>query len=798
MSSVLPAVDDVERCFDLRSRVLWSGALTLVILAPLLVTGDYIWGAGQDLPRQHQPLREYGYAALRAGEWPLWNPLIGNGLPYQTGFRTFAYPIHILGLFLAAGTVTKISVVIHTYLGIFSMTSVMNFLGFSRLGCLIAGLSFGGSGFVMGRLYAGHIDWYEPVAYAPLVLWTFLLAFRYRGMGWTLLCGATVGWMALAGHYQPIYLVLVAVLGLLGFLCLTGSRFACQTLTWKERWLTACSDSSPDKEPWILSDFERPWTERRRDLLGLFVRVALVGGVSVGMSLFRLLPSAQSAMHSNRLASPEAFGESTAPLSQFIGYFIPHFFEGTTAILCWSYWPSWETQGYLGVVLLVLVCLAWSADKEAWLAPTVLAGFGLVVSGGDSLGVYPLWQSFDPLLQNFSAPGRFALVTVIFASWLGALGMEVLTREQISTKSALQRALPVLLISGLLSAWLFNMTTDLPTWGRFVQPMTTPEAWNLMLSEQADNLSGVLSTNLRRSFLPLFLLLASLLCLAAKKPTRERLLVFLVLLDLCLFVRPYLKTAPPSSFELSPQLTQFLQTLPPGVRIYWSSELDMHNRLAAKGLSDISVSEYFLDRAYLRASSLQNGGPATEVGNVLAHGVGPLLDLQGAGVWLSPRPLQGPGLKELGRIEGLFVYQNLRALPRAFVAASLPQGGSREIIDLARTPEAFQDPSGKVELLSLGSNRVVLQATLERDGVVVLTDNPWPGWHVSVDGESRELLVLNAGLHRGVKVGAGTHEVVFSYWPKTLTIGLVVSSSVLGFLLWALVPWRRPSSPVDK
>jgi len=80
------------------------------------------------------------------------------------------------------------------------------------------------------------------------------------------------------------------------------------------------------------------------------------------------------------------------------------------------------------------------------------------------------------------------------------------------------------------------------------------------------------------------------------------------------------------------------------------------------------------------------------------------------------------------------------------------------------------------------NSAVRVTATLDGDGLLVLTDQHFPGWEVRVDGERRELLTANV-LFRGVALGAGTHEVVFRYREPTFALAATLSVAALTTLL---------------
>lgn len=71
-------------------------------------------------------------------------------------------------------------------------------------------------------------------------------------------------------------------------------------------------------------------------------------------------------------------------------------------------------------------------------------------------------------------------------------------------------------------------------------------------------------------------------------------------------------------------------------------------------------------------------------------------------------------------------------------------------------------------------NRVVVEAELAAEGLLVLADNWAPGWRARVDG--RVAPVHRAwGLLRAVELEPGRHEVVFSYTPPGWRVGWITS-----------------------
>jgi hypothetical protein len=139
------------------------------------------------------------------------------------------------------------------------------------------------------------------------------------------------------------------------------------------------------------------------------------------------------------------------------------------------------------------------------------------------------------------------------------------------------------------------------------------------------------------------------------------------------------------------------------------------------------------------------------------------------------------------------VYAYDRALPRTFVVGAQTVVPSEEaaleaIVDPSfdgrRTaivedridglPEGERPPAGEAELSRLEPERVEVDVSARRPGLLVLSDLEYPGWKAEVDGEEADIERVDY-LMRGVRVPAGESTVTFSYRPLSFTVGWVVS-----------------------
>ncbi len=110
-----------------------------------------------------------------------------------------------------------------------------------------------------------------------------------------------------------------------------------------------------------------------------------------------------------------------------------------------------------------------------------------------------------------------------------------------------------------------------------------------------------------------------------------------------------------------------------------------------------------------------------------------------------------------------FIYRNQLTLPRAWVQKS---------------SEKIDQVISEGNITYYSPNKITVEA--EGNGFLVLAEVVYPGWTAKVDGKDKEIVEL-AGLLRSVEIGEGRHEIVFTYWPNWLTIGLAVQ--FIGILL---------------
>jgi len=102
--------------------------------------------------------------------------------------------------------------------------------------------------------------------------------------------------------------------------------------------------------------------------------------------------------------------------------------------------------------------------------------------------------------------------------------------------------------------------------------------------------------------------------------------------------------------------------------------------------------------------------------------------------------------------------------------AEVPEGAAMRILAMD-----FSTSSARAEVI------------LSHAALLVLSQKRVEGWSVTVDGEPRNLVSVNA-LFRGVEVDAGRREVIWRYRPRSLRAGIFAS---IAAILSLALEWRR-------
>ena len=181
----------------------------------------------------------------------------------------------------------------------------------------------------------------------------------------------------------------------------------------------------------------------------------------------------------------------------------------------------------------------------------------------------------------------------------------------------------------------------------------------------------------------------------------------------------------------------------------------------------------------------------------------PLLDLSGVRYLFTTQQPDLPDLvlKRKGA-DGVRVYENVRALPRAFLVPctremsgeqaawqallQLDDPRSLALVEGAGLSICREGETGSLELEQTSPSQMRIQADLEGPAWLVIGQTFYPGQQVRVDGQMVQV-VRTDYLFSGIPLAAGRHEVTWSYTPRRILSALWVALGVgLGGLLMLL------------
>ena len=223
-------------------------------------------------------------------------------------------------------------------------------------------------------------------------------------------------------------------------------------------------------------------------------------------------------------------------------------------------------------------------------------------------------------------------------------------------------------------------------------------------------------------------------------------------------------------------------------------------------------------------------GPAEGVPSIFNN---PMFDLMGARFLVQKRPFTNPDpdYRVVAHIDGVLIYENTAAFPRAFVVhqvhtvsnetasvAFLKRGSTRNpdhsvrpamnprtqaVVETSALPRGTNDPgcasaSGdRTRVTHYDAASVTIDVDARCPGLVVLSDTYFPGWTATVNGHATDILPTDLAF-RGIAVPAGHSTVELRYRPSSFRDGVVLAVlAIVGLILAGavLVIMRRRRHP---
>jgi membrane protein YfhO len=728
----------------------------------------------------YYPWQQFIRASLAGGEWPLWNPDIFAGYPFQGNPQTqLYYPVAWLLWLLPLPAAIQVSTILHVWLAGAGMYLLARLLGASRGGSLIAGLAFAGSGQLYTALeITGVADIY---VWLPWVVAATEMAWRRRSWPWTAGAGLLFGVLAVAGHLQWFIYSSIFLAGWLGGHVLVAA--------WAAR-------SRPGPGVW-----------RRWGADALRAGAILAAGPALGA--IQILPVLELAGYANRtgvagLVGPDQIDRTVRLLARQVHLFVPQFQGDTVGHVGAPL--SFNTCWYIGLapMALAVVAPALRRERPVWfLGAMALAGFGMAAE-------LPLFNQVHrlPVLQA-QLPGRAGYLFIFSAAALSALGFDALLAAARHRPRAARKA------AALLVACVAVVIATLLIRHELAAGTPLYQVQNAAMA-QAAVLAGVLG-----------LWVAVVLIVRGRgyawgPLVLGGLVLGLTVIDLLTYGPSYNTYVPAAALHVDAPGADLLKRDPDPWRVisvdapnalfppntallyglhdvagYDSLHLTRYEQFWAAAdphLGQSGYTNYF--NAIFRPQSYQVAQADLLNARYIAART-PLAATTG-----SRAPLPAPIYSQ-----EMTIYRNPDALPRAFVvagtevmpAAAMPARIAAPDFDPRRAVLLEQAPPpgvptgpgdgtvpGTATITRYRNLSVDITARMDRPGWLVLGDVNYPGWQVTVDGRPAPLYTAYYIL-RAVPLPAGAHMVRFEFRPGSVLLGGAISGTALLAALGVLV-----------
>jgi hypothetical protein len=785
--------------------------LLLFLLVPLLAFPELFLGQNTlyrgDLTWIHYPQRTLAAEQWKSGQVPLWNPYVLSGTPLlaeaeigvlQPLNAVFLLPIppyRALTLFVALNLTLAAT---FTYI-------LARSLDIGRAGATLGGLSFGFGGFLMAQVI--NLNVMTGGVWLPLVFWGFNRALRTRRPAVALLGGLPLALHFLAAHPQ-MWLYTISLL--IGYALYESVRIIFRLAPVTSR----------------LSEAARVWV-----LLGLMAASGLM------LAAPQILPSWELQRLSVRAAGAES-GQQANPFSlppvQWLTLALPSVFGNTITSYHGLAGNFEEMNVYVGILPLLMVPFSWRVRRRPqvrffWLAALVSA----LLAVGNYLPVYD-WLQTIPGFNLFRAPVRWSLVTNLALSLLAAYGFDAFLLWPASRRlrfvllSVWGGVAATLLVAWLFSRPLYAWTQTLPasdgvrtlSWFLRGGLFEIPEDYGdrIILGQLPWLVTPALALVSR-----LGIAVALLVAYAARRLSRPALVtatLALVAVDMSLAGGTAVNRITGAdhwqqlsggaryimdAFDAEQTPARFYSVassgeadVVAGLKHYFPSVRHVYG---SGGHSSLRLARYdtFLQQAHpLIMLSLTNTRFVINKGRLTPDAESVLPLVYQDGTW--------------------YVYENPDVLPRAFVVhQARAVANAQEALDplhgrsfdarrlvLLETPETgellpplpageagLQADGDRVAITRYAPSEVEIQADTQAAGFLVLLDNYYPGWEVTVDGQ-RQTVVRADYFARAVHLDKGQHTVEFVYRPLSFRAGVGLSAAAL--LVLAVSAWLESKS----
>lgn len=493
------------------------------------------------------------------------------------------------------------------------------------------------------------------------------------------------------------------------------------------------------------------------------------------------------------------------PPEEVLTFFVPGLFgysrqEGGDVpapgqVYYWGRMRFTQTNDYLGLLPWFLIPLPFFFRRDRYTSFfAFLMAATLIMALGKYTFVYRFMFEYLPAFSKFRVPKMILFLFAFGVAVLAGRGMDVLADKTIERKRL-----------GRWAWWCGGITIFIGAICMLVsvggQQVITAMGEYIMAPTRYQNSPQLVGERLNHMFMDgVFSFGVAAVYLAAIVAWFKRLLPtklflpLLILLTLCDLWRVnsrFLVVAPPPASKNEAVKNDVVDFLKPHIDHYRMQPLNDENAhyYADNGLANVSAYVTISERRYKQfLDTLSLMSPMPDIMN-LKYLVMPARDFEAQKALLSVKyqPV-------FNSVNGSVVLENKTVMPKAWLVPSVvviadPQ---QRLGIMANAPEFKPDqvamvesspplqlepypphapsPAGTAEVSTYEPNRIVVEAQVLKNSLLVSGEKYYKGWKAIVDGNSAEIIPVDHIL-RGVYLTPGTHRVEFVFDPLPFKVG---------------------------
>lgn len=713
-----------------------------------------------DIVGQMYPWKHLVIGLWKNGVIPLWNPNVFSGTPLLGNFQSAVFhPLNFLFFILPESDAWSIMILLQPLLAGFFTYLFTRQLSLSKPAALLSAISFMFCGFVTTWMAYGTMGY--ALLWLPLILFAIEKTFGKRSFFSLILISFSLSASLFSGHFQTSLYVLGAAILYLMFKFIVTKKLA------------------------------------------TFLYCLLFVFLGIMLSSVQLIPTFELYRQSVR-GSWLSISE-IVPWRYLVTLFSPDFYGNPVTRNDWfGHYAEWS--GFIGTASLILaIYIVFTLNKKPPVAFFALLGiFSLILTRPTPILDWIVKLKI-PVLSS-SAASRAICLFSFSASVLAGYGWEKLKSDFKKKKLAY----PLVVFS-------FCLLIFAAIWLRlfFVKPF---EADKIEIAKRNLLLPTIMALGLWLAVLGYGLLLRFFkekrFFTKIFQTLALALIILAVAFDVLRFTKKWMPFTERKYLYPSLPVLEYLTKNAGHDRVFGYYSMALQNYYGIQGFDGydpLYIQRY--GELLLSAGDGKIGVPSTRGVGLERRGkyTMSLLNLMGGKYilhaipddhfsWAFPfwdYPKQFKLLYEDGKYQ---VYDNLEAFPRAFIAYDyLVESRPQKIIDkmlsvdtsLRKTAIIEEEINlekkkelikGEAKIIDYSPNKVVIEAKNDSPGLLVLSDNYYPGWRAYVNDKETKIYRADYTL-RAILLPEGQNKVEFAYRPDSFRMGLIASIVSLGGII---------------